>query len=72
MQDLAPSVEALVRSLLLSRKAAIQAPLLSMWEPFEVVNQEQAELPVPLWTGCQSLKLCFTDCSYSYKCSVLE
>lgn len=35
-------------------------------------HQEQAELPIPLWTGCQSLKLCFTDYSYSYKCSVLE
>lgn len=54
MQTWAPSVKALVGRVLLSRKAAIQAPLLSMWEPFEVVNQEQAELPIPLWTGCVS------------------
>ena len=70
MWDWAPTVEALVGRVLLSHGAAVQAHLLSKWEPFEVVSQQQAELPIPLWTGCQSLKLCFTV--RNYKCSVLE
>jgi len=61
MWDWAPTVEALVGGALLSHRAAVQTHLLSMWEPFEMI---------PLWTGCQSLKLCCTVCNY--RCSFLE
>lgn len=41
MQDWVPSVTALVGRVLLSHKAAVQAPLLSIWEPFEMVTRSK-------------------------------
>lgn len=38
---------------LLEGAAGTQPPLLSTWEPFEAVSQEQAEFLLPLGTGYQ-------------------
>lgn len=40
---------------LLSHGAAVQAPLLSTWESFEVVIQEQSEFLIFLWTGVSTV-----------------
>lgn len=42
MWDWAPTVKAVVGRVLLSHRAAVQAPLFSMWELFEVVSQVQS------------------------------